>query len=70
MYVYINSQPGLCTVGFYQPDGHFYSESDHDDKTSTDRDGGPVSAKDSAAARVHYLNGGNMWRQTGTHQSQ
>lgn len=36
----------LYTVGFYKPDGKFESDSDHDNK-------------DSAAARVHYLNGGS-----------
>ena len=35
----------LWTVGFYQPDGKFISESDH-----------PTSEQ--AAERVHYLNGG------------
>lgn len=45
MYVYIKSQPGLYTVGFYQPDGTWEPESDH-------------SSTEEAAARVHYLNGG------------
>ncbi len=45
MYVYIRSEPGLLTVGFYKPDGAWESESDH-------------STTDKAAARVHYLNGG------------
>jgi hypothetical protein len=44
MYVYIQSEPGLWTVGFYNPDGKFEPESDHD-------------TTDSAAARVSYLNG-------------
>ena len=35
----------LFTVGFYDPDGKWHSESDHD-------------SKEDAAARVHYLNGG------------
>lgn len=43
MYVYIQS--GLWTVGFYDPDGEWQAESDHD-------------TKDEAANRVHYLNGG------------
>jgi hypothetical protein len=30
MYVYIKSEPGLWTVGFYSPDGKWHSESDHD----------------------------------------
>lgn len=51
MYVYIESKRdqygnSLKTVGFYSPDGKWHPESDH----RTDK---------SAAARVHYLNGGN-----------
>ncbi len=45
MYVYIQSEPKLWTVGFYKPDGTWEAESDHDN---------PVDA----ANRVHYLNGG------------
>lgn len=45
MYVYINSESGLWTVGFYCPDGHWHAESDHDSATA-------------AALRVHFLNGG------------
>jgi len=45
MYVYIKSEPQLYTVGFYDPQGKWISESDHD-------------TKESAARRVHYLNGG------------
>jgi len=44
-YVYIKSEPGLWTVGFYRPDGRWEPESDWD------------KAED-AADRVHYLNGG------------
>jgi len=56
MYVYILSEKGygedvgdwyLYTVGFYDPSGKWQSDSDH-------------SAKEEAAARVHYLNGGNV----------
>ena len=63
MYVYIQSErPGwfpsprqpdsvwltgsLWTVGFYTPDGDFNPESDH-------------ATSESAAKRVHYLNGGD-----------
>ena len=47
MYVYIRSEPGVWTVGHYQPTtGQWISESDH------------ASAAD-AAKRVHYLNGGS-----------
>jgi hypothetical protein len=50
MYVYIQSEPGLFTVGFYDYiDGstcNFNSESDH-------------STREAAARRVNYLNGGN-----------
>jgi len=45
-YVYIQSEPGLWTVGFFGPCGDWESESDH-------------GSKEDAAARVHYLNGGN-----------
>lgn len=44
-YVYIRSEPGLLTVGFYAPDGKWQSESDHD-------------SIESAGQRVSYLNGG------------
>jgi len=43
-YVYINSEPGVWTVGFYDPNGKFHPESDH-----------PNSQL--AAERVHWLNG-------------
>lgn len=44
-YVFINSEPGLYTVGFYTPKGEWVAESDHD-------------SKEDAANRVHWLNGG------------
>lgn len=44
MYVYIESEPGLWTVGFYDPSGKWQPESDHNDI-------------DSARERVNYLNG-------------
>lgn len=44
-YVYIRSEPGLWTVGFYGPDDKWEPDSDYDS---------PVEA----AARVRYLNGG------------
>ena len=50
MYVYIQSEPGLWTVGFYAPDGEWMPESDHD-------------IKEDAVKKVHYLNGGKeeLW---------
>lgn len=45
MYVYLQSEPELWTVGFYAPDGKWHSDSDHNDR-------------EEAAKRVHYLNGG------------
>lgn len=45
MYVYIQTEPGLWTVGFYAPEGTWHTDSDH-------------SSKESAAKQVHYLNGG------------
>ena len=44
MYVYKLSEPGLWTVGFYEPDGKWIAESDHD-------------SPELAAARVARLNG-------------
>jgi hypothetical protein len=44
-YVYRSFEPGLWTVGFYDPSGKWHPESDHDSISE-------------AAARVHYLNGG------------
>jgi len=45
-WVYIKSEPNLWTVGFYDPKGEWQPESDH-------------GSTSEAAARVHYLNGGN-----------
>jgi hypothetical protein len=45
MWVYINSEPGVWTVGFYSPGGKWHPDSDWD-------------TQEKAAARVHYLNGG------------
>lgn len=45
-YVYLKSEPNLYTVGFYNPAGEWVPESDCD-------------TAEEAAARVHYLNGGN-----------
>jgi hypothetical protein len=44
-YVYIPSELGLWTVGFFDPQGRWRPESDW-------------SSPEEAAARVHYLNGG------------
>ncbi len=44
MYVYIKSEPGLWTVGFYSPSGEWVAESDHDNT-------------EEAASRVAWLNG-------------
>ena len=46
MYVYVKSDPGLWTVGFYASDGEWTPESDHD-------------VEEEAVKRVYYLNGGN-----------
>lgn len=45
-WVYLRSEPGVYTVGFYDPDGRWHGDSDWPDR-------------EQAAARVHYLNGGN-----------
>ena len=44
MYVYRQFEPGLWTVGFYDPQGKWIPESDHD-------------TAESAAKRVSMLNG-------------
>jgi hypothetical protein len=44
MWVYVRSEPGLWTVGFFDPDGRWHSDSDH-------------SEREDAAARVAFLNG-------------
>lgn len=44
MWVYIQSESNVWTVGFYTPEGEWFSESDYPDS-------------ESAAKRVHYLNG-------------
>lgn len=46
MYVYIQSEAKLWTVGFYKPDGEWIPEGDY-------------NAPGKAAARIHYLNGGS-----------
>ena len=46
MWVFLMSEPGLYTVGFYDPNGKWQPESDW-------------STKKEAAERVHYLNGGS-----------
>ncbi|MEE9451045.1 MAG: hypothetical protein V3V72_13430 [Ignavibacteriaceae bacterium] len=43
-YNYINSEPGLWTVGFYNPDGKWKPESDH-------------NIREEAAKRIAWLNG-------------
>lgn len=44
-WVYIESEKGLWTTGFYSPDGEWHSDEDFTDK-------------DKARERVNYLNGG------------
>ncbi len=43
-YVYIRSEPGLWTVGFYDPGGEWHAESD-------------AATTEEAAARTAWLNG-------------
>lgn len=49
-YIYIQTEPKLWTVGFYDEDGDFQPESDY-------------SSPREAAHRVHYLNGGDYLTQ-------
>lgn len=48
-YVYrtLKDDPGIFTVGFYDPNGEWFPESDYD-------------SQDEAAKRVAWLNGGNI----------
>lgn len=46
VWVYISSEPGLWTVGFYRPDGKRESESDH-------------QSRKNVAHRARRLNGGS-----------
>ena len=50
MYVYIQSDPELWTVGFYTPTDEWKPESDH-------------SIQEEAANRVAFLNGNNHQKQ-------
>ncbi len=45
-YVYVKSEPGLWTVGFYAPNDKFIAESDHE-------------SPERAASRCRHLNGGS-----------
>lgn len=47
MYVYVVSEPGLFTVGFYDPNGKWHSDDD-------------FTSREDARARVAYLNGTNV----------
>ena len=54
-YVYIRSEPGLWTVGFYKPSGEWEAESDHNSpQKAADRamrlNGGPVAELDTLRA--------------------
>jgi hypothetical protein len=44
-WLYLQSEPSLWTVGYYDPQGKWHPESDHD-------------SAELAAARVRWLNGG------------
>lgn len=46
-FVYIQSEPTLWTVGFYDPDGKWQPESDH-------------GSSDEAAKRAAWLNGSDV----------
>lgn len=48
MYVYIQSEPSLWTVGFYDPNGNWHPESDY-------------SNAQEAAERVAWLNGSRSY---------
>lgn len=48
-WVYIQTEPQLWTTGHYDPSGKWHSDSDYD-------------SQDEAAARCHWLNGGEEER--------
>jgi hypothetical protein len=48
-WVYVRSEPGLWTTGFYDPAGHWQPDDD-------------FASREDAAARVSYLNGGALAR--------
>ena len=45
-WIYIKAEPYVYTVGFFDPDGKWHTDSDHE-------------RRDEAAKRCNYLNGGN-----------
>lgn len=45
-YVYIKSEPGLFTTGFYDPSGEWHPDEDY-------------ARQEEAVHRTHYLNGGS-----------
>jgi hypothetical protein len=47
MYLYKMTEPGLWTVGYYDPDGKWIAESDHNNS-------------EKAANRVAWLNGSSI----------
>lgn len=49
MYVFIRTASDQWESGFYDPEGAWYAESEHD-------------TKEDAAWRVHFLNGGSVLR--------
>jgi len=50
MYVYLNSEPGLWTTGFFDPDGKWHFDKD-------------FYKKEDAAKRVAWLNGSSVHEQ-------
>jgi len=45
MWVYERTEPGVYTVGYYDPDGKWHTDADY-------------ATREEAAKMVHYLNGG------------
>jgi hypothetical protein len=46
-WVYLRSEPGLWTTGFYAPDGTWHTDTDH-------------GSSEEAAERVRWLNGASL----------
>ena len=59
MFVYIRSEPGLWTVGHYDPSGKWVAESDH---TTTDAAARRVAELNGAAAPTEAARSGVPWR--------
>lgn len=61
-WVYVQSEPGLWTVGFYDPSGKWHTDSDHSDRENAAErcawlNGDPDALSDEADARAEIRHG-------------